>query len=192
MALRIIPLALFVLLIGFFAVRLLQIEEDPGSIRNIPSPLIGKPVPAFELPRLHDPDRTFGRADLLGKVSLVVVWASWCPECIRESPLLLHLGREGIVNLYALNYKDDREDALRWLERFGDPYRAIGHDETGRVGMDWGVYGAPEAFVVDKQGIIRDKYIGPIGVDDLRDRLLPMLKELQTRPEPPRTAQAAS
>lgn len=184
MALRIIPLALFLLLIGFFAVRLAQIEDDPDSTRHIPSPLIGKPAPEFELTELRDPTKTFARKDLLGKVSLVVVWASWCPECVRENPLLIELSQRGIVDVVGLNYKDDRDDALRWLQRFGDPYLAIGQDESGRVGIDWGVYGAPEAFVVDKQGIIRDKYIGSIDMEDLRDRLFPLLKELQAQPSP--------
>jgi len=140
MALRIIPLLLFLALAGFFGFRLLQLDEDPNSGKNIPSPLIGKPVPEFNLPGLHNVDQSFSRKDLLGSVDLVVVWASWCPSCIGEQPLLLHMQKEGIVRLVAINYKDKRGDAQRWLKRFGDPFELIGFDENGRAGLEWGVY----------------------------------------------------
>lgn len=179
MALRIIPLLLFLALAGFFGFRLLQIDEDPNSGKDIPSPLIGKPAPEFELPDLQDPTKTFARADLLGQVSLVVVWASWCPSCRDEAELLNYLHQQRIVRILGLNYKDQADDARRWLTVFGDPYELNGVDLNGRVGVDWGVYGAPESFLVDKKGIIRDKFIGAISPKDFQERLLPKIHELQ-------------
>jgi cytochrome c biogenesis protein CcmG/thiol:disulfide interchange protein DsbE len=179
MALRIIPLLLFLALAGFFGFRLMQIDENPNSGKNIPSPLIGKPAPEFELPDLQDPTKTFARKDLLGKVTLVVVWASWCPSCRDEAPLLNHLQQQGIVRVVGLNYKDDPDDAKRWLEVFGDPYELNGIDRDGRVGLDWGVYGAPESILVDKKGHIRDKFIAAISRKAYTERLLPMIKTLE-------------
>ena len=178
MALRIIPLLLFLALAGFFGFRLLQLDEDPNSGKNIPSPLIGKPVPEFNLPGLHNVDQSFSRKDLLGSVDLVVVWASWCPSCIGEQPLLLHMQKEGIVRLVAINYKDKRGDAQRWLKRFGDPFELIGFDENGRAGLEWGVYGAPESFLVDKKGIIRHKFIGAMSAKQYKEVFLPLVKQL--------------
>jgi len=182
MALRIIPLLLFLALAGFFGFRLMQIDENPNSGKNIPSPLIDKPAPEFSLPGLIDTEVGLTREDLLGKVTLVVVWASWCPSCIDEQPLLMHLKREGIVRLVGLNYKDKRGDAQRWLKRFGDPYELIGFDADGRTGIEWGVYGAPEAFLVDKKGIIRHKFIGAMSKKEYNDIFLPLLKQLQAEP----------
>jgi len=178
MALRIIPLLLFLVLAGFFGFRLLQLDEDPNSGKNIPSPLIGKPAPEFSLPGLIDTEQTFSRKDLLGSVNLVVVWASWCPSCIDEQPLLLHLKKQGIVRLLGLNYKDQRGDAQRWLNRFGDPFELIGFDADGRTGIEWGVYGAPEAFLVDKKGFIRHKFIGAMTAKEYQEIFLPLLKTL--------------
>ena len=182
MALRIIPLILFLALAGFFGFRLMQIDEDPNSGKNIPSPLIDKPAPEFSLPGLIKTDETFSRSDLIGSVNLVVVWASWCPSCIDEQPLLMHLQENNIVRLVGLNYKDDRGDAQRWLNRFGNPYSLIGFDADGRTGVEWGVYGAPEAFLVDKKGIIRHKFIGAMSKKEYNDIFLPLLKQLQAEP----------
>ena len=148
-----------------------------GNPTLVPSPLIGKPVPPFELPELKAPDRTMRAADLAGKPMLLNVWASWCVECRHEHPFLLALSRNGAVPIYGLNYKDERPDALRWLEQFGDPYTASLHDLHGRAGLDLGVYGVPETFVIDAHGIIRYKHIGAVDEQVLRDRILPLLQE---------------
>ena len=179
MALRIIPLILFLALAGFFGFRLMQIDADPNSGKDIPSPLLGKPAPEFSLPGLLNTEQTFSRADLIGSVNLVVVWASWCPSCIDEQPLLMHLQDQNIVRMVGLNYKDERGDAQRWLSRFGNPYSLIGFDADGRVGIEWGVYGAPEAFLVDKKGIIRKKFIGAISRKQYTEEFLPLVEQLQ-------------
>lgn len=168
-----IPLGIFVALVAFLYVGLFR---DP---RLVPSPLIGKPAPEFALPDVKDPSKTLSRKDLLGKVSLVNVWASWCVSCRQEHPLVMELAKTGEVTVYGLNYKDEREDALRWLNVFGDPYMVSAYDANGRVGIDWGVYGTPESFVVDQNGIIRYKQIGPISQDVLEQKILPLIRELK-------------
>jgi cytochrome c biogenesis protein CcmG, thiol:disulfide interchange protein DsbE len=167
------PLALFAVLLGFLTVGL---NLNP---REVPSPLIGKPAPAFSLPRLDDPGMRIGRDDLLGKVWLLNVWASWCVACREEHPLLVEFSRRKVAPIYGLNYKDGRTEAQRWLANFGNPYDASVSDSDGRVGIDFGVYGVPETFVIDKQGVVRFKQIGPITPDALRDRIEPLLKQLQ-------------
>jgi cytochrome c biogenesis protein CcmG/thiol:disulfide interchange protein DsbE len=167
-----IPLALFIVLTLFLAVGL---KLDP---REVPSPLIGKPAPAFKLTRLDDPAATISREDLLGKVWLLNVWASWCVACREEHPLLVEFSKRGLVPLYGLNYKDKRPDGQGWLTRFGNPYNASLFDDDGRVGIDFGVYGVPETFLIDKQGVIRLKHIGPLTPDVIRERIEPMLKKL--------------
>ena len=166
------PLALFVVLLGFLAVGL---NLNP---REVPSPLIGKPAPAFALERLDNAAQTITKDDLAGKVWMLNVWASWCVACREEHPLLVDFAKRSPVPLYGLNYKDKREDALGWLARFGDPYTASLHDLKGMVGIDYGVYGVPETFIVDKQGVIRFKHIGPVTPQVLRERIEPLLKEL--------------
>jgi cytochrome c biogenesis protein CcmG/thiol:disulfide interchange protein DsbE len=168
-----VPLAVFLALAGLLFKGL---SLNP---REVPSPLIGKPAPAFSLPRLKSPDATFSDADLKGKVSLVNVWATWCGACRAEHPVLVELAKSGRVSMYGLNYKDDRTEALRWLQLYGDPYLANAFDADGRVAIDWGVYGAPETFVVDSQGIIRHKHIGPLTVEIVRDEILPLVEQLQ-------------
>ena len=167
-----IPLGVFLVLCGFLFAGLWR---DP---REVPSPLIDKPAPAFTLAQLHQPAKTLGPADLKGQVWLLNVWASWCVACREEHPLLVEFAKKKVVPLYGLNYKDQREDANRWLARFGNPYDASLHDLDGRVGIDFGVYGVPETFVIDKTGTIRLKHIGPITPDVLRDTLLPLVKKL--------------
>ncbi|MBE0548294.1 MAG: DsbE family thiol:disulfide interchange protein [Rubrivivax sp.] len=167
-----LPLALFAVLLGFLAVGL---NLNP---REVPSPLIGKPVPAFELARLDDPAVKVTQADLQGQVWILNVWASWCAACREEHPLLVDFARRSTVPLYGLNYKDKRNDGLAWLARFGNPYAASLFDADGRVGIDFGVYGVPETFIIDKQGVIRFKQIGPVTPEVLRDRIEPLLKQL--------------
>ncbi len=147
--------------------------------REVPSPLIGKPAPEFMLPQLQDPTQQIGSKDLLGKVTLLNVWASWCAACRDEHPLLVALARTGRVNIYGLNYKDTRQDALRWLNDLGNPYAVTAFDEQGNVGIDYGVYGVPETYVIDRAGIIRYKVIGPLTEENLRTTVLPLVKELE-------------
>lgn len=168
-----IPLAVFVVLVAFLGIGL---GLNP---REIPSPLIGKPAPAFELVRLHEPDKLFARKDMLGKVWLLNVWASWCVSCREEHPVLLDLAKSDAVPVYGLNYKDKRNDALAWLKQFGDPYKLSIIDGDGRVGIDYGVYGVPETFVIDKAGLIRYKQIGPVTPQALKDKILPLVRQLQ-------------
>jgi cytochrome c biogenesis protein CcmG/thiol:disulfide interchange protein DsbE len=168
-----LPLAVFAVLVVFFAVGL---TRDP---REVPSPLIGKPVPAFTLAQLHAPDKTLGTADLRGQVWLLNVWASWCVSCRVEHPLLLELAKANVVPIVGLDYKDKPEEGKAWLAQRGDPYRVSVMDQDGRVGIDWGVYGVPETFVVDKNGVIRYKHIGPVTAEALQQTILPMVRELQ-------------
>ncbi len=167
-----IPLAVFVVLVGFLGVGL---KLDP---REVPSPLIGKPAPAFELTRLDQPEVKIRRDELLGKVWVLNVWASWCAPCREEHPLVVAFAKKKLAPVYGLNYKDQRSAGLGFLRQLGDPYEASLFDADGRVGIDYGVYGVPETFVVDKQGIIRFKHIGPLNPDVLRDKIEPLVKEL--------------
>ncbi len=166
------PLALFVVLAGFLGAGL---NLNP---REVPSPLIGKPAPAFALPRLDDPAQNISKQDLAGKVWMLNVWASWCVACREEHPLLVEFSKRGLVPIYGLNYKDKRPDAVDWLARFGNPYTASLSDLKGQVGIDFGVYGVPETFIIDKQGVVRFKHIGPVTPQVLRERIEPLLKEL--------------
>lgn len=166
------PLILFVILGLLLAYGL---NLDP---RKIPSPLIGKSLPAFSLPTVADPARKIGRDDLLGRAYLLNVWASWCVACRQEHPFLNELTRNKAVPIIGLNYKDKREDALGWLASLGNPYELSLSDSDGRLGIDLGVYGVPETFVIDKQGVIRYKQIGPITREALDKKILPLIKEL--------------
>ena len=172
MARYFVPFGIFVVMVIFLAIGLTL------NSREVPSPLIGKPAPEFMLPQLKDAVQQLGRKDLLGKVTLLNVWASWCVACRQEHPLLVYLARSEGVNIYGLNYKDTREDALSWLTQFGDPYIASAFDEQGNVGIDYGVYGVPETYVIDKQGIIRYKVIGPVTEEKITTVILPLVKEL--------------
>ncbi len=168
-----IPLGLFAALVVLLGIGL---TLNP---REVPSPLIGKPAPEFDLPTVMDPDKRISRESLLGKVYLFNVWASWCVSCRQEHPLLVELSRKGVVDIYGLNYKDRREDAQRWLNYYGNPYVASGADTDGRVGIDWGVYGVPETFVIDARGMIRHKQIGPVTPEALEEEILPLVKKLK-------------
>ncbi|HEY7783840.1 MAG TPA: DsbE family thiol:disulfide interchange protein [Pyrinomonadaceae bacterium] len=167
-----IPLALFVILVIFLAIGL---GHDP---REVPSPLINKPAPAFQLAQLEDPTKTFSASEMRGKVWLLNVWASWCAACRDEHPVLLELSRSKAVPLYGLNYKDRREDGLAWLREFGNPYLLNATDIDGRVGIDYGVYGVPETYLIDREGVIRFKQIGPVTPEVVENKILPLVKEL--------------
>jgi cytochrome c biogenesis protein CcmG/thiol:disulfide interchange protein DsbE len=167
-----IPLAVFVVLLVFLGVGL---RLDP---REVPSPLIGKPAPAFALPRLDAAEQTLQRDELLGKVWVLNVWASWCAPCREEHPLLVDFAKRRLAPVYGLNYKDQRPAGLAFLRQLGNPYEASLFDADGRVGIDYGVYGVPETFVIDKQGIIRFKHIGPLNPDVIRSKIEPLIKEL--------------
>ena len=169
-----VPLALFALLVVFLAVGL---TRDP---REVPSPYIGKPAPSFQLPQLSDEKLAFSPDDMKGKVWLLNVWASWCVSCRVEHPLLVEMAKRQIVPIVGLNYKDQRADATKWLAQFGNPYALSISDLEGHVGIDYGVYGAPETFVIDKQGVIRYKQIGPITPEALETKILPLLRQLNT------------
>jgi cytochrome c biogenesis protein CcmG/thiol:disulfide interchange protein DsbE len=143
----------------------------------IPSPLLGKPAPAFDLEDLRDPARRLTLDDLRGRVSLLNVWATWCVACHAEHPFLMELARAG-VPIFGVNYKDDRGKAIEWLRRLGDPYAANIFDPEGELALDLGVYGAPETFVLDAQGIIAFKHIGPLTAEVWQDTLEPLLREL--------------
>ncbi len=171
----ILPLVVFLVLAGFLYVGL---GLDP---HEVPSPLIDKPAPAFNLPQLHDSAKNFGPEEMKGKVWLLNVWSSWCVSCKEEHPLLLSLSQQNIVPLYGLDYKDKKEDAEAWLNQAGNPYTLNVMDRDGRVGINYGVYGVPETYVIDKQGIIRYKQIGPVTNDSLNDKILPMVAELQRK-----------
>ena len=168
-----VPLGIFLMLVGFFAVGLMR---DP---REIPSPFVGKPAPAFKLQQLHEADRVFTPEDMKGKVWLLNVWASWCVSCRVEHPLLVEMSRKKLVPIVGLNYKDRREDGVQWLAKFGNPYSLSAYDLDGKVGIDYGVYGVPETFVIDKQGVIRYKQIGPITPEALEKTLLPLIRKLE-------------
>ncbi len=169
-----IPLAAFLVLAVILGVGL---KLDP---KEVPSPLINKPAPTFALPRLDRPDTQISKADMQGKVWLLNVWASWCVSCRDEHPILLDLAKSGIVPVIGLNYKDERIDGLRWLTQFGNPYQLSAFDHEGQVGIDYGVYGVPETFVIDKQGTIRYKQIGVLTEQNLREKILPLVKKLQS------------
>jgi cytochrome c biogenesis protein CcmG/thiol:disulfide interchange protein DsbE len=169
----IIPLALFGVLV-FFLWRGLSLNP-----REVPSPLVGKPAPAFALPTLAD-GTTLKREDLLGKVWVLNVWASWCAPCREEHPLVIAFAKRSGVPVYGLNYKDKPVAATQWLQQLGNPYAATLVDADGKAGIDWGVYGVPETFVIDKTGVIRYKHIGPLTEEAVRTRLEPLVKELQS------------
>jgi cytochrome c biogenesis protein CcmG/thiol:disulfide interchange protein DsbE len=168
-----IPLAVFALLVGFLAVGL---KLNP---REVPSPLVGKAAPAFELPVLSQPDKRFVPADMRGKVWLLNVWASWCVSCRDEHPVLVELSKKGVLPILGLNYKDKGDEAQRWLKQFGDPYQLSVVDADGRTGIDYGVYGVPETYLIDAEGVIRYKQIGPLTQAILEQKVLPLAMALK-------------
>lgn len=147
--------------------------------REVPSPFINKAAPQFKLSQLHDFNASFTPEEMKGKVWLLNVWASWCVACRAEHPILMQMSRQNEVPIYGLNYKDAPKAAKEWLVEHGNPYKLSVVDYDGRVGIDYGVYGVPETFVIDKQGVIRHKVIGPINWKNLQDELMPKVRELQ-------------
>ena len=174
---RLLPLFAFLALAVLLAGGVLRNSGKDNSA--IPSPLIGKPAPAFSLPVLGDPSRRVGNADLLGQPYLLNVWGSWCPACRDEHPVITELAASGAVRVIGYDYKDTTEDAQRWLQQFGNPYELVITDEEGRAALDWGIYGAPESFLVDAQGVVRWKFVGPITPEVVRDQLMPELEKLK-------------
>jgi len=169
---RFVPLAIFFALLVFLGIGL---TLNP---REVPSPLVGKPAPAFTLPRLDEPGQSFGGHDMLGKVWLLNVWASWCVSCREEHHVLLDIAKAGAVPVVGLNYKDERADGIKWLRDMGDPYQVSVQDRDGRVGIDFGVYGVPETFLIDRKGVIRYKRIGVLTPEIVREKIMPLVQEL--------------
>ena len=162
--------------LGFLALVVLLGVGLNLNPREVPSPLIGKPAPAFQLPLLAAPDKTFSQKEMLGKVWVLNVWASWCAPCLVEHPQITRLS--GAVPVVGLNYKDSIDDAVPWLKRNGNPYVATVQDPAGRIGIDYGVYGVPETYVIDRKGVIRYKRVGPVTPEILKEKIEPLLKEL--------------
>jgi cytochrome c biogenesis protein CcmG/thiol:disulfide interchange protein DsbE len=167
-----IPLILFIILVAFLAIGL---NRDP---QEIPSPLINKPAPAFDIAQLELPNKNFSPASMKGQVWILNVWASWCVACREEHPVLVELAKSQIAPLIGLDYKDKRDDALLMLARQGNPYTLSAFDANGRVGIDYGVYGVPETYIIDKAGVIRFKQIGPITTELLNRKIYPLVSEL--------------
>jgi len=167
-----IPLVIFIVLAVFLAIGL---TRDPHELKSV---LINKPAPSFRVPQLKAADKMISNEDMRGKVWLLNVWASWCVACREEHPYLIEYAKSGVVPIYGLNYKDRREDALATLDELGDPYAVSAVDFDGRVGIDFGVYGAPETYVIDQGGTIRFKYVGPMMPDVWKEKILPVVQEL--------------
>ena len=167
------PFAVFILIVGFLAVGL---NRDPGLV---PSPFIGKPAPVFSAPTLFGAQPVLTSEALKGKVWILNVWASWCVACREEHPLLIGLQRDKVVSIVGLNYKDRSADAKSWLERFDNPYEVIALDPSGDIAIDYGVYGVPETFVIDREGVIRYKHVGPISETELTRTIKPLINGLQ-------------
>ena len=168
-----LPLAVFIVLAGFLFVGL---GLNP---REIKSPFIDKPAPSFQLPQLARAEQLFSPSQMRGEVWLLNVWASWCVACRVEHPLLVELAKKDVVPIVGLNYKDKRDPALGWLAQLGNPYKLSLMDTDGRVGLDYGVYGVPETFVIDKQGVIRFKQIGPVTEEAWRKKMFPLVQQLR-------------
>jgi cytochrome c biogenesis protein CcmG/thiol:disulfide interchange protein DsbE len=168
-----VPLAVFLAIAVFLG---LGLTRDP---RKLPSTMIDKPAPQFTVAQVQAPDKQFSPADMQGQVWLLNVWASWCAPCRVEHPLLVEIERAKLVPIVGLNYKDRPEDAMKFLGQLGDPYVASASDREGRVGIEYGVYGVPETFVIDKQGRIRFKHVGPLTSEALQKEILPLVAELK-------------
>jgi len=169
-----LPLGIFVVLVVLLA---LGLTMDP---KKVPSPLIDKPAPAFTLPVLHNQAQSFSPTDMTGKVWVLNVWASWCVSCRAEHEVITKLARLQLADIVGLNYKDEPEDGKRWLRQFGDPYTLSVLDYDGRTGIDWGVYGVPETFIIGKDGQVKYKHIGPVTEESLQSEIIPRLKQLKS------------
>jgi len=174
---RLLPLFVFLALLALLAFGIYWNQHH--EMNEVPSPLIGKPAPEFNLPQLDDPSQLVSRTSLLGQVYLLNVFASWCIACQEEHPVLNTYAKQLGIKLIGYNYKDTPDDAKRWLAQFGNPYSTVITDESGRVAIDFGVYGAPETFLIDTKGIIRYKHIGPLSPDAIAHELKPHLEALQ-------------
>ncbi|MGJ7901502.1 DsbE family thiol:disulfide interchange protein [Lysobacter sp. 1R34A] len=174
---RWLPLAVFAALAVLLAAGV-WLSRKPNR-EALPSPLIGKPAPAFSLPVLHEAGRLLSSDDLRGAPYLLNVWGSWCPACRDEHPVLTRFAETKRVRVIGFNWKDEHADALRWLEQFGNPYWVVVTDYEGKSAIDWGIYGAPETFLVDGRGIVRWKFVGPLTDATIRDELLPKLAEVE-------------
>ncbi|MGV6818369.1 MAG: DsbE family thiol:disulfide interchange protein [Thiotrichales bacterium] len=170
---HLIPLGIFLTIAVFLAIGL---NLNP---REVPSPLIGKPAPQFSLPDLFDPEKKISPEDFKGQVWMLNVWATWCVSCRAEHPVLVDLAKRVDFPIVSLDYKDEAEPAKQWLQRLGNPYTATAFDADGMVGIDWGVYGTPETYLIDKAGIIQYKHIGPLTPQVLSEKILPLVKSLQ-------------
>lgn len=166
----ILPFVAVVLLIVVFSFGLFN---DP---RKLPSPFLGEQAPTFQLPSLTEPERTVGSADYAGKYALVNVWATWCVGCRQEHQFLIDLAQTGAIPIYGINWRDNRQEALAWLRQLGDPYQFSGFDEDGRVGIDWGVYGAPETFLINADGIVLHKHLGPLTASAWQSDFVPLMQ----------------
>ena len=165
-----IPIVVFLLLVVIFSFGLFN---DP---RELPSPFLGEQAPIFQSTSLTDADRPVGSADYAGKMALVNVWATWCVGCRQEHGFLMQLARSGAIPIYGINWRDNREEALRWLEQLGDPYEFSAFDADGRVGIDWGVYGAPETFLISPDGIVLHKHLGPLDAASWQEDFVPLIE----------------
>lgn len=170
------PLVVVLILLGIFMKGL---SNDPTVL---PSPYIGNPAPAFDLPTLEDPGKRVSNADFAGKVVLLNVWATWCVGCRQEHDFLLALARDEVIPIYGLNWRDRKDDALQWLSQLGDPYVVSGYDGDGRAGIDWGVYGAPETFLIAPDGTVVYKFLGPLGPEVWQQEFEPRIRELAGEP----------
>ncbi|MDH5257865.1 MAG: DsbE family thiol:disulfide interchange protein [Gammaproteobacteria bacterium] len=175
MSRRVLPFTVIIGVVILLAFFYRGLQLDP---KKLPSALLDKPAPMFNLPQLHDASKTFGPAEMKGKVWLLNVWASWCAACRSEHPLFMQLSRSGDFPIYGLNYKDKPAAGQQWLRELGDPYKVSISDLEGDVGIDFGVYGVPETFLIDKEGVIRYKHVGPISRQDWRETIAPKMKEL--------------
>lgn len=174
MAKRLVPIGIFIVL----TVLLIYGLKNAHNKELIPSPLVGKPMPEFNLPVLGQADAMLSSFDLTGQPFMLNVWASWCPACRVEHESITAIAQMNLIPVYGLNYKDDPNDASRWLQQFGNPYTANLQDLDGQIGIDFGVYGAPETFLIDAKGIIRHKFIGPVNEHAWRTELQPMVLEM--------------
>jgi len=174
----VIPIFTLLVLSGILGLYLWQIGTGQKSLNYLPSALIDKPAPKFILPPINNDGEGFSTEMLYGKISLVNIWASWCIPCRAEHPFLMELARNGFT-IYGINYKDEPKNADRFLQVLGNPYLAVGADSSGLTSIDWGVYGYPETFIIDRRGYIRYRHVGPISATDLSNKILPILRRLK-------------
>lgn len=173
----ILPVGVLVLLLAVFTAAL---RRDPNELTALPSPFLGKQAPGFELPSIEDPKQTVSSTEYAGKTVLVNVWATWCVGCRQEHGFLLQLSKSGAIPIYGINWRDSRPDALNWLEQLGDPYVASGDDSDGTVGINWGVYGAPETFLIAADGTVLYKHLGPLSRPVWEQDFVPRLQSAES------------